>query len=320
MRKYDVITFGEAMAMFMADAAAPLHQVEHFTRSLAGAETNVAIGLSRLNYQVSWASQVGEDAFGQFIKEALHKEGVDASHIYTDSRYPTGFQLKSKVLAGDPQVQYYRKNSAASHMGIEQFSEEHFLSAGHLHVTGIPPALSESMRGYTEKAVSVMKNANRTISFDPNLRPQLWDSKQTMIGEINRLAAEADWVLPGFAEGIILTGYQTPQDIAAYYLDKGVQAVIIKLGEEGAYYRTAGQEAVIPGFAVEKVVDTVGAGDGFAVGFISGMLDGLPLVEAVTRANAIGALAVMSPGDSDGLPNREKLMDFVRKQRREEVC
>lgn len=314
MNEFDVITFGEAMVMFIADEAVPLHQVEHFTRSLAGAETNVAIGLSRLGYRVSWVSQVGGDAFGQYIKEALQKEGVDSSHISTDSRFSTGFQIKSKVLTGDPQVQYFRKNSAASQMVADLFPKQHYLSAGHLHVTGIPPALSQSMSSYMDKALTVMKEANRTVSFDPNLRSQLWGSKEVMTREINRLAAEADWVLPGLAEGIVLTGYQTPQDIAAFYLEKGVKVVVIKLGEEGAYYRTASEEAFISGFPVSKVIDTVGAGDGFAVGFISGVLDGLTLGESVTRANAIGALAVMSPGDSEGLPTRKQLEAYMHKQ------
>jgi sugar/nucleoside kinase (ribokinase family) len=313
MNKLDVITFGEAMAMFIADEVAPLHEVKHFTRALAGAETNVAIGLSRLGYMVSWVGQVGEDAFGQFIREALNKEGVDSSHVKTEPRFSTGFQIKSKVSTGDPEVQYFRKNSAASHMSEEHFPEEHFLSSRHFHITGIPPALSRSMSGYMERAISVMKRALRTISFDPNLRPKLWDSEQRMINEINRFAVKADWVLPGLNEGIILTGYQTPQDIAAYYLDRGVKTVVVKLGDKGAYYRTAADQAFVPGFSVEKVIDTVGAGDGFAVGLISGLLDGVSLKNAVARANAIGSMAVMSPGDSDGLPNRKQLSKYIDK-------
>jgi sugar/nucleoside kinase (ribokinase family) len=309
--KFDVVTFGEAMAMFMADETAPLHQVAHFTRSLAGAETNVAIGLSRLGYRVSWVSQVGDDAFGRYIQEALHSEGVDGSHITMDSRFPSGFLIKSKVLTGDPEVQYFRRNTAASHMSIDGFPVQHFLAASHLHLTGIVLALSESMRDYADKAVSLMKQANRTVSFDPNLRPNLWDSKERMVQEVNRLAAEVDWVLPGIQEGLILTGYQTPEDIASFYLDKGVKSVVVKLGEKGAYYRTATEQGYVSGFPVKQVVDTVGAGDGFAVGFISGMLDGTRLRESVVRANAIGALAVMSPGDSDGLPVKQQLESFI---------
>lgn len=307
----DVITFGEAMAMFIADQVGELHKATNFTVALAGAETNVSVGLSRLGYRVGWVSKVGDDPLGKFIIESLQKENVDTACVKVDSRYPTGFQLKSKVRTGDPQVQYFRKGSAASTLSPKDIESSYFAKPRHLHMTGIPPALSNTAREFAKSALSTMKGNDCTISFDPNLRPKLWDSQNEMVNVINDFAAQADWILPGIKEGEILTGYTQPRDIAAYYLDKGVKIVIIKLGPEGAYYRTATEEGIVPGFAVKEVVDTVGAGDGFAVGFISGLLDGLSLIEATTRANAIGALAVMSPGDMDGLPTRQELESFM---------
>ena len=309
--RLDVVTFGEAMGMFIAEDAGELHKVSRFTLALAGAETNVAVGLSRLGFNVGWVSRVGDDAFGRYILESLQAEGVDTSRVRVDPRKPTGFQLKSKALSGDPEVQYFRKGSAASCMQAGEIEESYFAGARHLHMTGIPPALSEDMRGFAERALSLMKAANRTVSFDPNLRPSLWDSREDMISVVNGLAVQADVVLPGIGEGHALTGYREPRDIAAFYLERGVKLVVVKLGADGAYYRTAGEEGFVPGVPVENVVDTVGAGDGFAVGVISGLLDGMPLQETVRRANAIGALAVMSPGDQDGLPTRAQLETFI---------
>ena len=97
MKKLDVVTFGEAMAMFIANQPGALHEIEQFTRELAGAETNVAIGLARLGFKSGYASKVGNDAFGRFIIERLKTENVDTDHIFTDEQYPTGFQIKSKV-------------------------------------------------------------------------------------------------------------------------------------------------------------------------------------------------------------------------------
>lgn len=307
----DVITFGEAMAMFIADQVGELHKATNFTVALAGAETNVSVGLSRLGYRVGWVSKVGDDPLGKFIIESLQKERVDTACVKVDSRYPTGFQLKSKVRTGDPQVQYFRKGSAASTLGPKDIEFSYFAKPRHLHMTGIPPALSNTAREFAKSALSTIKANGCTVSFDPNLRPKLWASQNEMVSVINDLAVQADWILPGIKEGEILTGYTQPRDIADYYLDKGVKVVVIKLGPEGAYYRTATEEKIVPGFIVKEVVDTVGAGDGFAVGFISGLLDGLSLTEAITRANAIGALAVMSPGDMDGLPTRQELESFM---------
>lgn len=312
--KLDVVTFGEAMAMFMAMEEGELESVNRFTKGLAGAEANVAIGLARLGLKVGWVSKVGNDPLGKFVCTALEREGVDIQLVKTDETRPTGLQLKSKVSEGDPHVHYFRKGSAASSMDAEDFSEHYFYNARHLHVTGIPPALSDSMRNFAECAMDRMKAQGRTISFDPNLRPILWSSKEEMVSVVNQFASKADWVLPGVSEGRILTGYADPRDIAAYYLEHGANLVAVKLGPEGAYYRTADdREGWAAGFKVSRVVDTVGAGDGFAVGVISGKLENLPIAEAVKRGNAIGAMAVMTQGDIDGLPTREELDEFLKR-------
>lgn len=311
MTCFDVVTFGEAMVLFRANEPGNLYHVERFTRTLAGAETNVAIGFARLGYKVGWVSQVGKDSFGKYIISMLKNEKVDTACVKESDVFPTGFQLKSKVTEGDPEVEYYRKGSAASKLDVGQFDAGYFRSARHLHMTGIPPALSPSMRQFAEETVDSMKRFGRTISFDPNLRPQLWKSREEMIAVVNQFAVKADYVFPGLKEGQILTGYTNPRDIAKFYLDKGVRLVTVKLGASGAYFMTAAGEGYVPGFVVQ-VVDTVGAGDGFAVGVVSAILDGLPVEEAVERGNAIGAIAVTTPGDMDGLPNLQELRQFMK--------
>ncbi len=134
----DVITIGEAMAMFIATETGELAEVEHFMKRVAGAELNVATGLARLGLSVGWVSRVGADSFSRFVLTALAKEGIDARGVSTDGRYATGFQLKSKVENGtDPIVEYFRKGSAASHLSPDDFNESYFASARHLHLSGV---------------------------------------------------------------------------------------------------------------------------------------------------------------------------------------
>ncbi|MCY9307593.1 2-dehydro-3-deoxygluconokinase [Bacillus inaquosorum] len=314
--KLDAVTFGESMAMFYANEYGGLHEASTFSKGLAGAESNVACGLARLGFQMGWMSKVGNDQLGTFILEALKKEGVDVSRVIrSQDGNPTGLLLKSKVKEGDPQVTYYRKNSAASTLTSAEYPREYFQGAGHLHVTGIPPALSAEMKDFTYHVMKDMKHTGKTVSLDPNLRPSLWPDQATMAHTINDLAGLADWFFPGITEGELLTGEKTPEGIADYYLKKGVSFVAIKLGKDGAYFKTRESEGFAEGFRVDRVVDTVGAGDGFAVGVISGILDGLSYKDAVQRGNAIGALQVQAPGDMDGLPTREKLAAFLSAQR-----
>ncbi|TNH05567.1 sugar kinase [Testudinibacter sp. TR-2022] len=305
----DVITYGEAMVMFVATEFGELSEINHFAKRAAGAELNVAIGLARLGLEVAWLSRVGHDSFGKFILQQLAKENIHSELVTIDSRYPTGFQLKSKAVNGtDPAVEYFRKGSAASHLSLVDFNPDAFLNARHLHLSGVAAALSDSTYQLSLHFADFMRTAGKTVSFDPNLRPTLWKSEQEMVYHLNQLAFKADWVLPGIKEGYILTGLTSSEAIADFYLEQGVKAVIIKLGEQGAYFKDhQGNQGTAPACFIENVVDTVGAGDGFAVGVISALLEGKTLQQAVERGNRIGSLAIQAIGDSEGLPNRAQL-------------
>ncbi|CAO98485.1 sugar kinase [Erwinia tasmaniensis] len=308
----DVVTIGEAMAMFVADEAGDLASANHFTKRIAGAELNVAIGLARLGLKVGWVSRIGDDSFGRFACQQLDREGVDRRRVTLDKRYSTGFQLKSKVEDGsDPRVEYFRKGSAASHLSQQDFDRDYFGSARHLHLSGVAAAISHDSLALSLYAAREMKAMGKTLSFDPNLRPVLWPSEQEMVRQLNNLAQYADWVLPGISEGKILTGYHQPEAIADFYLAMGVKAVVIKTGDDGAWYKTAeGDSGQVAAVKTDNVIDTVGAGDGFAVGVISALLEGKSLPAAVLRGNKIGSLAIQAIGDSEGLPTRALLGDF----------
>lgn len=304
----DVITFGEAMLLLVADRPGPLEQAEAFYKRTAGAETNVAIGLARLGLRVAWASRLGTDSMGRYLLAAMAKEGIDCSHVVCDATQATGFQFKGKVSDGsDPPVEYHRKGSAASHMGVADIDEAWLLSARHLHATGVFAAISASTLPAARKTMDLMRGAGRSVSFDPNLRPTLWATPELMRESINDLATRADWVLPGLEEGRILTGETNPEAIAHFYRQRGAKLVVVKLGSAGAYFDGEAGCGQIAGFPVAQVVDTVGAGDGFAVGVISALLDGLSVPEAVRRGAWIGARAVQVLGDSEGLPTRTEL-------------
>lgn len=307
-----ILTVGEPMALFVAEQEGLLEEVEEFSRFVAGAEVNFSIGMSRLGHPVTYITQLGNDPFGKYIEKFLQQNAIDTTYVSYEPGYVTGMQWKQKVSSGDPEVFSARKNSAASHMNLETITNLNWDGFDHIHLTGIPPALSAECR---EMVYELMKQARARgiqISYDPNLRPGLWSDKQEMVQVINDLACRADIVLPGISEGNLLTGKEDVYEIAEYYHAAGVKTVIIKLGAKGAFTSSEGEQFFTEGFPVKEVVDTVGAGDGFAVGVVSGILEGLPLQEAVSRGAAIGALAVMSPGDNDGLPDRNGLETFMK--------
>lgn len=307
-----IMTVGEPMALFVADREGSLEEIERFDRYVAGAEVNFSIGMSRLGHQVTYITQLGMDPFGKSIEKFLQQNDIDTTYLKYESNYLTGMMWKQKVVSGDPEVFSARKNSAASHMGLDTIAHLNWEGFDHIHLTGIPPALSASCREMVYKLMEEARARGVLISYDPNLRPGLWADKQEMVRVINDLACRADIVLPGIEEGRLLTGKQEVNEIADFYHEAGVKSVVIKLGAKGAFTSSEGSQFYTDGFPVERVVDTVGAGDGFAVGVISGILEGLPLEEAVKRGAAIGALAVMSPGDNDGLPDKSGLDAYMQ--------
>lgn len=313
----EIITFGEPMVVWIPEETGNFSEVTHFTKGVAGAELNVSIGAARLGHTVTYLTKLGTDVTGQFILDLLKKEGVDTGAIQMDSDHLTGTYFKTKVTSGDPKVFYMRKNSAASTFSPEDIDRVDFSKPKFLHLTGIGAAISESCYKTCVHAIdrARQQNPDITVTFDPNIRPALWPSQNTMVKALNQLALQADIVLPGIAEGRILTGADTVEDIADFYLSHGVRkAVIVKDGGNGAYFKTkSGESGRVPGFHVDHIADTVGAGDAFATGVITALLEGLTITEAVLRGNAMGAKMITVPGDNDALPTKEELDEILKK-------
>ncbi|MBR3722072.1 MAG: sugar kinase [Selenomonadaceae bacterium] len=310
----EVLTIGEPMGLFVADEAVALKDANHFTKYVCGAEVNFSIGLSRLGHKMAYVSRVGKDPIGEHIIDFLNASGIDTTYVVTDPDNLTGMQFKEKVTDGhDPFVANYRRHTAFSHFDPKDLDKIKWDGIKHVHVTGIPAALSDSCCAAAERLMKDARAHGATVSFDPNLRPMLWPNKEKMVATLNKLADNADLVLPGLGEGETLIGTRNPKEIADFYIGKGAKSVVIKLGgADGAYGKTKdGDEFNVPSFKVEKVVDTVGAGDGFAVGTVSALLEGKSLKDAARRGAAIGALAIMVAGDNEGLPTRDKLEKFM---------
>ena len=312
----ELITLGEAMIVFIAENEGDFTDIENFSKGIAGAELNVSMGLSRLGHKVSYITKLGKDVFGNYIEDVINKEGILSDSISIDSNYSTGFYFKTKVKDGDPEVHYFRKNSAASQITSKDIEDTDFSGAKILHITGITAALSQNTLDAVYKAIDKARENDMLITFDPNIRVQLWKSKEYMIEVLNDIASKCDIILPGIKEGNILTGKETKEEIADFYLNKGAKAVVIKNGASGAYLKTHEEEKLVPGFKVKEVVDTVGAGDGFATGVLSGLLSGESYENALVRGNAIGALMVTSKGDNSSLPTQEELDAFIMSHER----
>lgn len=312
MMSRKILTLGEPMGLFIAQEEALLENVRHYSTSVAGAEFNVAVGLTRLGHTVGYLTKLGNDPFGRQIVNVMRDNGIDTSMVLFSEDRQTGFMLKSKTSCGDPDIYYYRKGSAASTISVKDVENLDLTAWDALHTSGILPATSENAHEASRYLMKKAKEAGIPVFFDPNLRPQLWKDRETMIQAINQMASLADYVMPGENEGEVLCGSRDPKTIADFYLNLGVKCVIVKTGASGAAAFTADSGFSVPSFQHGPIVDTVGAGDGFAVGVESALLEGLNLMDAVRRGNAIGTIQIMNVSDNEGLPTREELEKFIK--------
>ncbi|HEY8803548.1 MAG TPA: sugar kinase [Clostridium sp.] len=310
----DVVTFGESMVLFGPDSPGPLRYVQNFNKSLAGAESNVAIALAKLGHQVGWFSKLGNDEFGKYIQATIRGEGVDVSRVLVTSEKSTGILFKERFMYNNPNVYYYRKDSAASNLKSEELDESYIKDAKILHITGITPALSQNCRKTLFKAIEIAKANNVLVSFDPNIRLKLW-TKEEAIPVLIKIAKQSDIIFPGIDEGEILLGLTKPEEIADSFMKMGCSIVAVKLGEEGCYVADKDTGLYVNAYKLENPQDTVGAGDGFAAGFLSGILNKLDFKECGEYANGVGAMAVLVKGDMEGYPNFEQLMEFIGKKK-----
>jgi len=310
----DVVTFGESMVLFGPDSSGPLRYVQNFNKSIAGAESNVAIALAKLGHEVGWFSKLGNDEFGRYIQATIRGEGVDVSRVLVEPLKNTGILFKERFIHSNPNVYYYRKDSAASTLKPEDLDEEYIKNSKILHITGITPALSDSCRKTVFKAIEIAKVNNVLVSFDPNIRLKLWTEEEA-IPVLLQIAKQSDIIFPGIDEGQMLLGLTKPEEIAEKFMNMGCTVVAVKLGKEGCYVANKVSGLYINSYRLENPQDTIGAGDGFAAGFLSGMLNKLDFIECGEYANGVGAMAVLVKGDMEGYPNPEQLMAFIGKRK-----
>jgi sugar/nucleoside kinase (ribokinase family) len=301
-----VLTFGEALVGY-GSLEDNLRVATQFTRFPGGADLNVAVGLQRLGVRTTWASVLGEDAHGDYLADAVDQLGI--TPLVRRAAGPTALMFKAGGASGDPEVLQVRHNTAFALHADALLTGDLLALDGidHVHLTGITLGISPVVRATALTLLESAAAAQVSVSFDPNLRLNLWPDRDEMRTVVNTFAARAGVVMPGLGEGRLLTGREEAEDVAQAYLDIGTREIVIKLGAEGARAWTAdGQTARSRSFAV-TTIDTVGAGDGFAAGYLAAFLAGSSLQARVDQAAAVGALATTRRGDLEAMPHRAEV-------------
>lgn len=293
-----VICLGEAMAQVIPSPAGSLETASTFSIVSAGAESNVAISLSRLGTRAGWAGRLGDDPLGHRIVAALRHEGVDTHLVHLDPLGRTGVFFKDPKPRGST-VYYCRDGSAASCMNVDDVQPLLDSPPTWIHLSGITAALSPSCEQAVRHLLTTSGSRSITTSYDVNFRPMLW-ANHTRAAEVLRETAEmADVVFVGLDEAHDLWGTGSADEVRRLLARPAV--LVVKDAGRSAVSFEADTRMEVPARQIE-VVEPVGAGDAFAAGWIHARLRGLPSDGQLRMGHLVASAALKSLSDYGRLP------------------
>jgi len=307
----DVIALGEILVEIMrTQKDVPHTQVGEYSGPYpSGAPAIFIDALARLGVKCGFIGVVGDDDFGRLLIDRLRNDGVDTGYIKVKNGFTTGTTFVMYYSSGSRKFIFHLRHAAAGQLSPADLDPSYISKAKLVHVMGSSLAVNESSRDACYEAVRIVKKAGGTVTFDPNLRPELLS-----IEEIQRLCTPimrvCDVVLPSGTEAEALTGLKDPVKSAKALLKAGPKIAVIKLGSEGATIATKHEIVREPAFEIVEV-DPTGAGDVYDGAFVVGMLEGWPLKRTARFASAAGAIKVTKFGPMEGPESRREVEQFA---------
>jgi 2-dehydro-3-deoxygluconokinase len=304
-----LFTIGDSMIALNPNNKGPLRFNKTFERTIAGAELNVAIGASRLGLESIFYSKVGEDEFGRYIINTLRGEAINIDNIEQSKTYNTSVYFKQINADGSGKSFYYRDNAPIKQMTFDDIKQINFSEIDYFHISGVFIGLLNEKLDVIESLIKKARESNTIISLDPNIRLKTWDANLASKCLVS-LLPYIDLLLTSEEELKTLKLSGGFEDIKDLFQRFHLKEIIVKRGELPTKYYAKNEYFEVDTFPV-KVIDTVGAGDGFTAGYLYAKSEKLSPYESVKFANAVGAMVTGVIGDNEGLPYLEEVQRFM---------
>lgn len=285
-----------------------------------GAPSNVAACVAKLGMTSGYIGVVGDDHFGRFLLQRLKNVGVSTEGIFSTPDYNTTLAFVHLNEVGDRSFSFYRKPGADIMLEREMIDYSMITEAKIFHF-GSVSMTDDPSRDATLYAAEYAKKHNITVSYDPNLRLNLWNSEEEAKECIKKGLAFADIVKISEEELVFLTQDSDYVEGARRLIGEyGIKVVFVTLGNKGAMYVTDSASFYLPTFDV-PVKDTNGAGDAFTGGLLYSIISKGKKLDALTEeewkdilnfANAVGALTTMNSGAIPALPSLAEVNECIR--------
>ena len=308
---FDVACIGIIVADIIAKpvddipASGRLELIDTVELHTGGCAANAAINMAKIGLNVTLGGKIGNDFFGSSISHMIKSEGVDISGVVAGKKSITSSSIVLSHSSGERSFLHCFGANAEfkdTDINLEIINEANIIFiAGAL----LMPAFDG------ESCAKVLEYAKKSGKY--TVMDTAWDSQGRWMEVIKPCLRFIDYFIPSYEEAAKLSGKENPEEIADYFLSQGVKVAVIKLGKDGCFIKTKGNNKhTIPTYAHIKAVDTTGAGDSFAAGFITGLVKGWSLYDCGRFANAVGAHCVMSIGASSGIRKLEEIQEFMR--------
>lgn len=303
--RLDILAIGEPLYEF---AEAEIDGRKVYRPGIGGDVSNVAIAAARQGAKVGVFTHLGEDDFGHAIRDLWDAEGIDRSTVVSRPGTQTGIYFIDYDASGH-RFSYRRAGSAASLVHPPDLPRRQLEGARLIHVSGISQAISASAADTVFAAMERVKANGGLVSYDTNFREALWPLDRAR-AVIHAAIAHADIARPGLDDARKLTGLQSPDEIADFYLRLGLRIVAMTLGADGVLVATKEERRTIPARRVEAV-DATGAGDCFGGAFLAEWLRHHDPFRAADYANAAAALKTLGQGAVAPIPRRSQVERFM---------
>ena len=279
-----------------------------------GAPANVAVAISRLGGDSAFFGRVGQDPLGRFMKQVLKNEGVDTQYMLLDEEHRTSTVIVDLDDHGERSFTFMVKPSADQFLQSQDVPA--FQKGEWLHVCSIALA-NEPSRSTTLAAMKAIKAAGGYVSFDPNLREEVWLNPADLKSVVLQAVALADVVKFSDDELLFLTDKADLQTALSWLNEQyDLPLIVITQGKKGALVIHNNEQQLITGKPVNPV-DTTGAGDAFVGGLLAGLVESDDwhnndnLLKIIRQANACGALATTAKGAMTALPTATQLVEYL---------
>ena len=307
--KLDIIVIGESLIELSSNES--LYYAETLNKYYGGDTLATAIAALRMGARVGFVSRIGMDCFKDYLLDSWQSEGLDISQIKPVNGY-NGLYIISRISSEEKEFSYYRRKTAATHLCIDDISEDYIKSASVVYSTGLTQSLSATSREAVKKAYKIANENKILCAYDPNFNAKVWTNEEAKEA-FDDISEYIDIIFLNIRnDAKVIPNTDSIDLLIKFFRDLGISTVVIKSHVDSGYYIGHGGEVNFIEFPIKDPVDVTGAGDVFNGAFLQAMTSGKTVFEAAKFASVVAGLQSQKIGAIKSIPSKQEVMQYYK--------